>query len=193
MENKCDKCESVNLHFVKYEMSNKVKILRKQCYDCGRLLTHTYKKNTIRDFDSLPDADLNKKESYTNIKLRFSELRTESFEMQKKYYREVYLKSEIWKEKRDLIVKFYSGLCFKCGESAKDVHHKTYENIYTEKFEDLIPLCRDCHEKEHEKPLKPIYSADLKKENVVLTNQERISALSLKSIQMKRDLLNKKQ
>ena len=57
-EKECNKCESTNLKFVKYQMKNKIKILRKQCFDCGYLNPLNYKRNLVSDFDSLIDMDL---------------------------------------------------------------------------------------------------------------------------------------
>ena len=62
----------------------------------------------------------------------------------------LYIKSEQWKEKRE-DRKFLDGLkCRFCG-SAKNlqVHHITYENVPNEDMDDLITLCKSCHEKLH--------------------------------------------
>ena len=37
-------------------------------------------------------------------------------------------------------------LCQVCGAEASDVHHLTYARIYQELPEDLISLCRRCHQ-----------------------------------------------
>ena len=157
-EIECHKCLSTNLKFVKYEMCNKVKILRKQCFDCGCLHTRNYKKKRVKDFDSLMDMDDDLRNKFYHnqrnkkvIKDLFYYYAQEHFYRQKKYYNEVYLNSEEWENKRDLIMNFYHYKCQKCNSLATDVHHKTYKNIFKEKFEDLIPLCRSCHKKEHEK------------------------------------------
>lgn len=152
----CDKCNSTNLIFVKYEMKNKVLILRKQCFDCGRLLTLNYKRNIVENFKSLPFADLKLRDENRNKSILKSDANRVlfyyaniRFEKQKEYYRNVYLKSDEWKHKRQVIMDYYNWKCLQCGEYATDLHHKTYENIFKEKFEDLEPLCRSCHENEH--------------------------------------------
>lgn len=42
---------------------------------------------------------------------------------------------------------------YKCGMCTSDyrvaVHHITYENLGSEKIEDLIPLCKRCHDYTH--------------------------------------------
>lgn len=60
-----------------------------------------------------------------------------------------YMNSFEWKILRDrlIIERKHCKLC----ESNKDlqVHHITYENLKNEKDEDIILLCKNCHEKEH--------------------------------------------
>ena len=66
---------------------------------------------------------------------------------QKKYHK--YLVSSAWKVKREKIIS-ERGYCSKCGkEKNLHVHHLTYKNIFKEKNEDLIVLCKSCHRKEH--------------------------------------------
>lgn len=61
-----------------------------------------------------------------------------------------YLKSATWKDIREEILKRDDYKCQKCGNTGYDVHHKTYKNWGNEKLEDLITLCRTCHEQWHE-------------------------------------------
>ena len=58
---------------------------------------------------------------------------------------------------RDAYFSYRCGLCERCGEAGKIVHHKihlTPENIHdprvTLNFKNLELLCYDCHSKEHE-------------------------------------------
>jgi len=155
-DKKCTECNSINIHFVKYEMKNGIKILRKQCKDCGRLLTRGYKRNLVIDFDSLPDMNIENRHSYklkkielSSIKIILFNYRQEYFNRRYNYYHNIYLKSKEWKHKRDLIMKYYNFECQKCGNTAIDLHHLNYNNMLNEKFEDLIPLCRNCHNLEH--------------------------------------------
>lgn len=60
-----------------------------------------------------------------------------------------YLKSEWWKSKRDERFGFDKGVCQRCGMDGEVVHHRTYENVWGEKIEDLVTLCKDCHKKLH--------------------------------------------
>ena len=68
--------------------------------------------------------------------------------MTNKEYREKYLESPNWKEKRKRVLDRDGNLCV-CGERAIDVHHKTYENLGQEPLSDLIALCKNCHDGYH--------------------------------------------
>lgn len=68
------------------------------------------------------------------------------------WYREVYLKSEHWRNLRNQALQAYGRFCAKCrAVSSLDVHHLRYRNIYDVLVTDLQVLCRPCHEKEHKK------------------------------------------
>ncbi len=64
-----------------------------------------------------------------------------------------YLATETWRATRDKALAHYGRKCYLCGASGDvqiDVHHNTYERAPgCELISDLIPLCRDCHERHH--------------------------------------------
>ena len=65
-----------------------------------------------------------------------------------KYYE--YLKSDQWRLMRDGLFYRRGKECERCG--GKDdiiIHHKTYDNVFKEKEEDLEVLCNHCHKVEH--------------------------------------------
>ena len=73
---------------------------------------------------------------------------------------EGYLQSKKWANLRHRKLAYENYTCKRCGYSAfnnydiertLDVHHLTYERLGDENFDDLIVLCRNCHEKEHGK------------------------------------------
>lgn len=65
------------------------------------------------------------------------------------WYRNVYLKSEHWKELRGRKLK-ENPTCERCPSSKRlDVHHIRYRNIFDVETSDLLTLCRKCHNKEH--------------------------------------------
>jgi hypothetical protein len=68
------------------------------------------------------------------------------------YYRDVYLKSEDWKNLRAaaIAIKATDGRCLICHiKNALDVHHTNYKKLHNVEVEDLVPLCRICHNEIH--------------------------------------------
>ena len=63
-----------------------------------------------------------------------------------KYYR-----TKHWGKTKEKRLKKDNYTCQKCGKKADIVHHKTYENLYHEKMQDLISLCYKCHYEQHKK------------------------------------------
>jgi hypothetical protein len=62
-----------------------------------------------------------------------------------------YLQSPQWKERRDRAVKKAGAKCALCSSKGRlDVHHRFYGSIGEERPQDLIVLCRGCHEKFHD-------------------------------------------
>lgn len=57
-----------------------------------------------------------------------------------------YLKSDYWLGIREQVYERDGHKCKLC-DSPKNicVHHLSYENLYNEKLEDLVTLCRKCH------------------------------------------------
>lgn len=63
-----------------------------------------------------------------------------------------FLKTEYWYNVRELVLNRDNNKCTKCSSDYNlQVHHTTYKNHMNEleHLEDLITLCRPCHEKEH--------------------------------------------
>ena len=69
----------------------------------------------------------------------------------RKYYNEVYLKSDAWRRKRYVVLKRDNWLCLYCGEKATQVHHKRYakKNIGREPIKWLQSVCKKCHNRLH--------------------------------------------
>lgn len=66
-----------------------------------------------------------------------------------------YLKSDVWKRKRKSAIEKAGYKCSLCGTAKNlNVHHITYENVPFEEDDDLIVVCRQCHEKLHENDAK---------------------------------------
>ncbi len=57
-----------------------------------------------------------------------------------------YLNSDDWKAKRLKRLAISKFRCCACGSSnAMHVHHLTYQRIFNENMDDLLPLCSDHH------------------------------------------------
>jgi 5-methylcytosine-specific restriction endonuclease McrA len=78
------------------------------------------------------------------------------------WYRNIYLKSDSWRETRAAALKRDRYRCTKCGANGKktdwlgrrnplQVHHKSYAHVGRELDEELTVLCRACHMKKHER------------------------------------------
>lgn len=65
-------------------------------------------------------------------------------------YRE-YLKSDHWRMLRAGAFKAYGRRCARCPATCRlDVHHVRYPRLWIEAtVQDLMILCRPCHDKEH--------------------------------------------
>ena len=67
-----------------------------------------------------------------------------------------FYKSQRWQDCRLAYFKYQNGICERCGQAGKIVHHKvhlTARNIHDPRitlgFDNLELLCQDCHNKEH--------------------------------------------
>jgi len=57
-----------------------------------------------------------------------------------------------WQRERDLALERDDYRCQNCGcDEQLVVHHRTYARVGDEWPEDLVVLCRDCHEWEHQR------------------------------------------
>lgn len=95
-------------------------------------------------------------------------------EYREKY--EKYLSSKKWKEIREKIAKNKNYTCEKCQKKIYKgfhIHHLNYNNLGNEKDSDLIFLCKNCHEKIHNRENKN--NKTLKIKNDILKNEDFIS------------------
>lgn len=108
-----------------------------------------------------------------------------------------YLRTKHWRLLREKIAKLYDYSCADCGKSiveGYEIHHLTYKRIGNEKIDDLVCLCKDCHEKrtkdikekkERNKKLsnaklsdKIKYTEEMKKKvNLVLNSRKSVKRL----------------
>jgi 5-methylcytosine-specific restriction endonuclease McrA len=76
------------------------------------------------------------------------------------WYRNVYLPSEHWQQPSADFRRFKNFTCEKCGGRGWDVHHRTYKNLGHESADELMLLCRPCHDRIHEPSMRQV-EADL--------------------------------
>ncbi len=65
---------------------------------------------------------------------------------------EVYLGSKTWKNKRQRVRERDNFQCQECDNPINQrlhTHHLTYERVFWERLEDLLTLCKDCHNNKH--------------------------------------------
>lgn len=61
-----------------------------------------------------------------------------------------YLRTKEWKKLRADVLRRDRGRCAYCGRKrATQIHHLTYKHIFHESLEDLVAVCRECHEAQH--------------------------------------------
>ena len=78
---------------------------------------------------------------YKKYKYDYEEYRKENYNN--------YINSDRWKEKRNEIMDAYNGICQICADRAVHVHHLSYKNFTCESFDELLPLCLECHQQMH--------------------------------------------
>lgn len=74
---------------------------------------------------------------------------------------ETYLQSPHWRRIRIQYRQSHPWLCGVCGATELlELHHKTYERIGSERLDDLIPLCAQCHPLVHQLHQEQIATLD---------------------------------
>lgn len=150
-----DCCRSPFHSVVDYQYENGNKVLYMQCQHCG--YADRKQPLTSRNFDADNRREFNKDTHERRKKLVNLE-RNSLYETKKgidyqtsKYYKyREYLLSPEWREKRTLVLQRDNNFCHACKEqSAEQVHHLTYDNLFNEPLEDLQALCCKCHDKIH--------------------------------------------
>lgn len=61
-----------------------------------------------------------------------------------------YLASDHWRDLKQRAFALYGCQCTLCDAVPVDGHHLVYRNLHDVKPEEVIPLCRTCHESVHE-------------------------------------------
>ena len=75
--------------------------------------------------------------------------RREARKQRQREYRQ-YLRSDGWKLRRQVALDRAGGFCEDCGARGSfEVHHLTYKRKGNERPEDLVAVCRRCHQERH--------------------------------------------
>jgi hypothetical protein len=131
---------------------------KQQCLTCGKPASNSItrdKKQVVPDwdYDLANSLEVAKRERRYDIETLLID-RTANLELSGYAFYEDYLKSDEWKARRASIFKRDGKKCQSClSEEATEVHHLTYERIFSEPLFDLVAICRPCHEKLHRKKL----------------------------------------
>lgn len=73
-----------------------------------------------------------------------------------------YLKTPWWAFVHDRTIKRAKGRCELCQDAtATEAHHTTYERIGCERPDDMVALCRDCHQHVTDNKLGSLSRRDL--------------------------------
>ena len=65
--------------------------------------------------------------------------------------KQAYMLSEKWQKLRTLVFIRDNYTCQSCGsKSSLNCHHITYDRLGAENLEDLITLCKSCHQHQHD-------------------------------------------
>jgi ribosomal protein S14 len=164
----CDRCSVYKIKFkecvheysiFKVDQGNGSLHIKTKCRLCGQH-KQAHKKvdfdlNKLKLFDNQVETNcynkrneiIQKFETRRRSYLLARRKATNQWNIQKWYYG--YLESEMWRRKREFILKRSENKCERCGDNAKHVHHKTYDRVGYEQPEDLMAVCLSCHGKEH--------------------------------------------
>jgi hypothetical protein len=160
-----------------FEFAKKETTARKQCLKCSALFgnfvsTKTVDFVNIKDYkslqkikgfenhESLEDSYVSKYKKKHCKKYGLFENKIETTIRNKKHkeYYHAYLKSDLWKNKRETILQRDKYTCQGCLiKKASEVHHLDYARVGKELAIDLISLCRECHKKIHSENLYKPY------------------------------------
>lgn len=161
-------------HYDKFNCPHVTKELRKQiiadgstryvyqCIFCGHSQGQPIKKDKAFELSGdcePPDFDLSIKDNWDyrkkcdHDKIEQDYLRkrqNKDTEFWKGY--DAYLKTEEWKEIRKKVLFRAQDICEGCRENhAIHVHHLSYEHVGNEFLFELVAVCKDCHDRIHEK------------------------------------------
>lgn len=146
MQRVCMDCTHDKKTITRHYAINGRLIYYHQCPSCGWSDTKSVSYKHVRKNYNVNNIPLYDKKFYE----KFS--REENQRKKKEWwalYNE-YLTTPEWHNLRIKILNRDKNLCQECfSKKANEVHHLHYRNVFKEKLEDLISVCKDCHNKIH--------------------------------------------
>ena len=132
------------------------KRLYRQCINCGgsternKPLSKKKHSEEIRSEFSSYNFERWKKNRSDECNYLWESVKDSNFETSKRGKYINYLDSDVWKNKRREALVRDNNLCQVCKKNtAEEVHHITYERLFNEKLEDLLSVCKMCHNHLH--------------------------------------------
>jgi hypothetical protein len=159
-------CIDHDSHLVRKAAANCASQFTYQCRKCGKIdYQKTGKgpwvaKPATVDCDLLPMWDEELQQASVNAaRLQAESARHEKDSAWWEAY-EDYLATAAWSARRAKALKRDNYLCQGCLECvATQVHHETYDRLFSELICDLVSLCHDCHRTCH--PYKDMKGREL--------------------------------
>lgn len=95
--------------------------------------------------DILTFLDTSNRTTLPTTSTTLDDYTTEQFIM----FKHNYLQSQQWRDKRHLVIQ-RDDSCKLCKATTKlEVHHLSYKHLAQEPLDELITLCRTCHQSRH--------------------------------------------
>jgi len=165
LSNKCHVCGSLRqlqVHHRSYkhlgnELIEDLEILCRGCHrgEHGLFVGKEYSPTESRyingDHDELPSESINA-HHYKGVHCVSTGENTNT--------KDQYESSDYWKRFRFDVISRVAGHCQCCGlTNLLDIHHIHYETLGNEDLCDIVPLCKECHDREHSE-LEPAFAID---------------------------------
>lgn len=137
--------------FVKKIKSSGAVLVQRQCMHCGEWSAEVPHRFLAFDPDRLPLRDEAKRERAIEARsaawrAEAERVRAERDEKWRAAY-VAYLKSPAWAARRASVLRRAGGTCEVCRKApATQAHHLTYDHVGNERPDELVAICRPCHE-----------------------------------------------
>lgn len=155
-----DCCSKPEIIFIQLENSNNIYHQRQACKNCKNIFPKAFTRDS--NFNTYLKVNLRLKKIWTGIQDFKRENKYEFIEdfrkqIQDKKNKEwwdkynLHLNSQYWHNIRKKIIH-RDKICQGCLENPiQEIHHKSYVNFEQEFCFELIGLCKQCHERYHNK------------------------------------------